>query len=86
MSFGFIVFNRNESARTTCFNVDIIDDSVTENVEHFSFVLELDTFMPQPGILVQPNVTEISIIDNDGRYCVWKASVGRHAWCNCIMV
>ena len=77
MSFGFIFFDRNASARTTCFNVGIIDDSVTEDVELFSVVLELDTFIPQSGILVQPNVTEISIIDNDGRYCVWKACVGR---------
>ena len=47
--------------RRSCFNVFITDDSIFENIESFSLILELDTFVEQSGIRVQPNVTEISI-------------------------
>ena len=61
--------------RRSCFNVFITDDSISENMESFSLFLELDTSFVQSRIIVQPNVTEISIIDDDGEFVhvyLWK--------------
>ena len=44
----------------------IRDDEVQEEMESFTIALELDTFVLQSGIIVEPNVTEIFILDNDG--------------------
>ena len=53
--------NIHAALRRSCFNVFITDDSIFENIESFSLLLELDSFVEQSGIRVQPNVTEISI-------------------------
>ena len=68
---GIIVFPESDAdidaaLRRSCFNVFITDDSISENVESFSLLLELDTFVEQSGIRVDPNATVISIIDADG--------------------
>ena len=55
--------------RRACFNVIITDDDFYENTESFNVALELDTFVPQSGIRVDPSITEIFIIDNDGKFC-----------------
>ena len=41
-------------------------DGVHEDVESFTIAVELDTFVLQSRIIVEPNVTEIFILDNDG--------------------
>ena len=50
-----------------CFDVLISDDDLYENTESFTILLELDSFTPQHGAVVEPPVTEIFIIDNDGK-------------------
>ena len=54
--------------RRDCFDVSITDDNLYENTESFNVVLELDTFTPQSGVRVDPSITEIFIIDNDGKF------------------
>ena len=70
-TFDFAIFNPDNFAldeiRNICFDVFIIDDLLYEDVESFNISLELDTFVVQSGIIVQPNVTEIFILDNDGK-------------------
>jgi hypothetical protein len=55
--------------RVNCFNVLIADDDVDEDVESFTVILELDVGQGgaiDSGVNVDPNVTTIFIIDNDG--------------------
>ena len=53
--------------RRACFNVSITDDDVHESTESFTVVLELEQFVLQSGIQVDPHITEIFIVDNDGK-------------------
>ena len=55
--------------RNICFDVFILDDLLYEDVESFNISLELDTFVAQSGIIVDPNLTEIFILDDDGKTC-----------------
>ena len=70
-TFGIPIFDPNNFAfgaiRNICFDVFIIDDLLYEDVESFNISLELDTFVPQSGIRVNPSLTEIFILDNDGK-------------------
>ena len=51
--------------RKSCFNVQITDDTLYEATE--SFTLSAQLFDPdQTGIVVQPNITEVKILDDDG--------------------
>jgi hypothetical protein len=67
---GLSVFSEDISIgndpRQNCFNVRITDDDIGENMESFTVILELDTFVMQSGIIVSPNITTIVIEDNDG--------------------
>jgi hypothetical protein len=51
--------------RRQCFNVRLLDDDIYEKLEIFTVILELDSFVMQSGVVVDPNVTTISIQDND---------------------
>ena len=68
--FNFAQFDPSnfepDAIRKICFDVIIRDDEVQEEMESFTIALELDTFVLQSGIIVEPNVTEIFILDNDG--------------------
>ena len=72
-TFGIPIFDPNNFAldeiRNICFDVFIIDDLLYEDVESFNISLELDTFVEQSGIIVNPSLTEIFILDNDGKRC-----------------
>ena len=57
----------NFEIRSICFDVFIIDDLLYEDVESFNISLELDTFIAQSRITVDPSLTEIFILDNDGK-------------------
>ena len=54
--------------RRECFFVSITDDDLYENTESFTILLALDSFFLQSGVRVDPPVTEIFIIDNDGKF------------------
>ena len=56
--------------RRDCFNVFITDDIFYESTESFTVVLEMDALTEQSGIGVDPPITEIFIIDNDGKFFV----------------
>ena len=69
-TFGIPTFDPNNFAldeiRSICFDVFIINDDMYEDVESFNISLELDTFVAQSGIIVDPSLTEIFICDNHG--------------------
>ena len=65
--FSFSSGLPGETPRRQCFNIRITDDELYENVESFTLILFLDTFDGiQSGILVEPNVTEIFVLSDDG--------------------
>ena len=70
-TFDFHTFFPNNPAldeiRNICFDVLILDDLLYEDVESFNISLELDPFQIQPGIIVDPSLTEIFILDNDSK-------------------
>ena len=70
-TFDIAIFNPDNFAldeiRNICFEIFIIDDDMCEGVESFSISLELDTFVTQSGIIVDPSLTEIFILDDDGK-------------------
>ena len=69
-AFDIALFDPNNFAldeiRSICFDVFIINDDMYEDVESFNISLELDTFVAQSGIRVDPSLTEIFILDNHG--------------------
>ena len=52
--------------RRECFDVTITDDNLFENTESFSLLLQEDIFAQQTGATINPNQTEILILDDDG--------------------
>ena len=46
-----------------CFNISITLDNLSEPTEYFTLFLELDPFVVQSGILIQPRVTKVFILD-----------------------
>ena len=70
-TFSIAVFDPNNFAldviRNICFDVFILDDDMYEDVESFNILLELDTFVAQSRIRVDPSLSEIFILDDDGK-------------------
>lgn len=53
--------------RRNCYTITITEDELVETAESFTVMLSLDnTFGIQSGVLVQPNSTEIVIMDSVG--------------------
>ena len=52
--------------RRECFNVAITDDDLLEDIESFSLLLQEDMFISQTGATINPNLTEVFILDEDG--------------------
>ena len=54
----------------------IIDDDVAESPESLSIELVYSPFLPPPsGVILDPNVTTVEILDNDGMLhitAIWK--------------
>ena len=55
--------------RRACFDVFITDDDFYENTEHFDVLLEPDASTPQFVSRVEPPITRVFIIDDDGKFC-----------------
>ena len=51
--------------RRRCFNLFLLDDSVYESTE--SFALDLVPEASTTGVQVNPDITEVFILDNDGK-------------------
>ena len=51
--------------RRECFNVTITDDNLFENTESFSLLLQEDIFGQQTGATINPNRTDIFILDDE---------------------
>ena len=63
---GFLGTDANTGGRRVCFDTPITVDNLYEPTESFTLFLELDPFVMQSGILIQPNVTEVFILDGSG--------------------
>ena len=60
-----IGLNQSDSDTVTFVNYSIVNDGNYEPTERFSVVL-LFSDEPVPGVILNPNSTEIVIIDDDG--------------------
>ena len=60
-----IILNFNESSTTLEVPVTIIDDDVLENDEEFTVLLELMNAEYDGRVTLQPNVSTVTILDND---------------------
>ena len=59
-----VAFTSDPSTHRQCFNVNITDDLILEDTERFSLTLTLaDGNVP---VVVDPDVSEVEIIDDDG--------------------
>ena len=59
-----VPFTSDPSTHRQCFNVTIIDDEVLEDAERFNLSLTLDgSSVP---LRVNPDVSEVEIVDRDG--------------------
>ena len=58
--------------RRECFDVAITDDDILENTESFSLLLQEDKFGQQTGATINPNQTEIFILDDDGNVPIFQ--------------
>lgn len=65
---GFVFFFASlpGGERRFCFDVCINDDLLYEDTESFTVILDLIPIDEQSGILVDPNIAEIKILDDDG--------------------
>ena len=62
-----MAFTSDPSTHRQCFNVNITDDLILEDTERFSLTLTLaDSNVP---VVVIPDVSEVEIIDDDGKDC-----------------
>ena len=55
--------------RIQCFDVVITDDNLAEGTETFSLILKQDPSLGSSGILIEPNVAEITILDDNSDTC-----------------
>ena len=56
-----------EESLRQCFDIPIVDNSVTEPTETFQFILNRTMFTPT-NVVLRPNITIIEIIDDDGMF------------------
>ena len=49
-----------------CFDVTITNDDLVENTESFSLLLQEDRYGPQTGVTINPNQTDIFILEDNG--------------------
>ena len=68
-----MAFTSDPSTHRQCFNVTITDDLVLEDTERFSLTLTLADGSNVP-VVVDPDVSEVEIIDNDGLLSIYKKS------------
>ena len=67
-----MAFTSDPSTHRQCFNVTITDDLVLEDTERFSLTLTLaEGNVP---VVVDPDISEVEIIDDDGLLSVYEIS------------
>ena len=67
-----VAFTSDPSTHRQCFNVNITDDLILEDTERFSLTLTLaDGNVP---VVVDPDVSEVDIVDDDGLLSVYENS------------
>ena len=62
-----VAFETDNSTHTQCFNVTIIDDKQFEFTEEFMFMLSLMGNSDMQSVVVDPYISRVRIVDNDGR-------------------
>lgn len=59
--------NFTDEYRHQCFNVIIIDDDISEQIESFHVVLDADSLSASLSLDLLPRNTIINIVDDDGK-------------------
>ena len=59
-------FTSDPSTHRQCFEVNIIDDEALEDTERFS--LDLGLARGNIPVIVSPDISEVEILDDDGKY------------------
>lgn len=54
----------DDSRRRDCFEVQIVDDNLVENMEDFDLELRFIGQVDQSGVVLQPNTATVTIIDD----------------------
>ena len=52
-----------------CFDVVITNDNFAEGTETFSLILKQDPLLGSTGVVIEPNVAEITILDDSSDTC-----------------
>ena len=70
--FDFMTVARSDifsaDQRRQCVNVFIFGDDIPEETESFTLIL----YSRVSSVMIDPNITEIFILDDDGmKYCLW---------------
>ena len=60
-----VILNFNKSSTTFEIPLTVIDDDVLENDEEFTVLLELVNTEYDGRVMLQPNVSTVTILDND---------------------
>ena len=71
-----IQLNFNDDYRRRCFNVTVINDDVSEQIESFYVYLELgsEPFESTSSVDLMPDIATINILDDDGKHDVCEYS------------
>ena len=71
-SDGLVFLTFDDENRRQCFFLEITDDGLVEDTESLTIDLVFSSFLSSPsGVLLDPNVTTVQILDNDGMYHFW---------------
>ena len=54
----------DDSKRRDCFEVQIVNDKLVENMEDFNLELRFIGQVNQSGVVLQPNIATITIVDD----------------------
>ena len=61
-----VAFETDNSTHIQCFDVTIIDDTQFEATEEFMFTLSLMGNRDMQSVVVDPYISRVQIVDNDG--------------------
>ena len=70
-SGGLVFLQFDNFTRRICFPLEVVDDGLVEDTETLTIDLVFSSLFPAPsGVRLNPNVTTVQILDNDGTQVV----------------
>ena len=64
---GLVTFTESTRLRRKCFNITVLQDMIYENTE--SLMVNLEHGKGTTRVRIEPSVTEVSILDSNGKSC-----------------